>query len=247
MKTLIRRIWYWGRKHYCNMCSAHVRSWIWVGLNSEVFNRHRMVGAGRRKRGCPVCHGTDRDRLMMSFFEDQWNQVFENSKPDVLHFAPENYLIGFLNAHTQTNVKGDFFAPGYHYTADTLHMDVQQIPFENNTWDIVIANHVLEHVKYDELAMREINRVLKPGGLAVLQVPMSLDLNETIEVNEEICQNYEEITGQFDHRRLYGLDYFARLQRAGFEVEFWSNPNRVREFGLNPEEQIVIARKKNEL
>jgi SAM-dependent methyltransferase len=244
MKTLLKRIWYWGRKHHCNVCLAHVRTWIWVGLSSEVFNNHEMVGAGRRKRGCPICHATDRDRLMLHFFENHWNNLFENSKPDVLHFAPESYLIGFLNAHTKRYVKGDFFAPGYQYTSDTLQMDVQQITFENNTWDMVIANHVLEHVKDDNLAMSEIFRVLKPGGVAIVQVPWSLNLSDTIEVSDvENPLNLESITGQFDHQRLYGLDFYKRLMDVGFELEYWSDANQIQRLGLHPREQIVMARK----
>jgi SAM-dependent methyltransferase len=244
MNTLLKQIWYWGRKHHCNLCSAHVRTWIWVGLNNEVFNRHEMVGAGRRKRGCPICHATDRDRLMWHFFEKHWNNMFENTKPDVLHFAPESYLIGFLNAHTKRYVKGDFFAPGYHYTSDTLHMDVQQIPFDSNTWDMVIANHVLEHVQNDHQALNEIFRVLKPGGIAILQVPLSLYMYETIEVSDESEDlNYEEITGQFDHKRLYGLDFFNRLKRSNFEIEFWSDHDNTNRLGFHPEERIVMARK----
>jgi SAM-dependent methyltransferase len=181
---------------------------------------------------------------MRYFFDKEWSSMFGGSQPHVLHFAPEAYLIDFLNTRTERYVKGDFFAPGYHYTSDTLHMDVQQIPFESNTWDMVIANHVLEHVQNDEQALNEIFRVLKPGGIAIIQVPLSLYLSETIEVSDvREDSNYEEITGQFDHKRLYGLDFLNRLKRSNFEIEFWSDRNNVSWLGLHPEERIVIARK----
>jgi ubiquinone/menaquinone biosynthesis C-methylase UbiE len=123
-------------------------------------------------------------------------------------------------------------------------MDVQQIPFETNTWDMVIANHVLEHVQNDQQALNEIFRVLKPGGIAILQVPLSLYMYETIEVSDDSEElNYEEITGQFDHKRLYGLDFFNRLKRSNFEIEFWSEHDNTNRLGFHPEERIVIARK----
>jgi ubiquinone/menaquinone biosynthesis C-methylase UbiE len=136
------------------------------------------------------------------------------------------------------------FTEGYQYLSDTLKMDIQQIPFPDDSWDMVIANHVLEHVENDALAMSEVWRVLKPNGIAILQVPIATDLKSTIEVPSGTDDlSYEKITGQFDHRRLYGMDYFDRLKQAGFELEFWSNDKMNSSLGLNPLERVVVARK----
>lgn len=245
MKTWLKRIWYWGRKHRCNVCFAHIRTWIEVGLASQVFNNHEMVGAGRRKRGCPVCHSTDRDRLMLLFFETQKAYLLNQVQPSILHFAPEPYLSSLLKNDSSHYQKGDMFTVGYNYPSDTLKMDIQQIPFPDNSWDMVIANHVLEHVENDALAMSEVWRALKPNGIAIMQVPIATDLKSTIEAPSGTDElSYEKITGQFDHRRLYGMDYFDRLKQAGFELEFWSKDNLNSYLGLNPLERIVVARKK---
>lgn len=240
MKRTLLRILHYGRKHYCNVCCAHVRDWIEVGLDNQVFNSYVMVGAGRRKRGCPVCHSTDRDRLMLDFVQDHFKSNPQSKDFSLLHIAPESYLISLLEEGVKNYFRGDAFAPGYAYdTIKTESMDIQQLRFEDCTLDWVIANHVLEHVADDQKAMHEIYRVLKPGGRAVLQVPLALDLKETIEARGDI--DLEKITGQFDHRRLYGLDYLQRLQEVGFKVQEWQSKNEVIKMGFNPNECIIQA------
>lgn len=240
MKRALLRILHYGRKHYCNVCCANVRGWIEVGLDNEVFNSHVMVGAGRRKRGCPVCHSTDRDRLMLDFVQDYFKSHPQSKDFSLLHIAPESYLISLLDEGVRDYFRGDAFAPGYAYdTRNTEAMDIQQLRFEDCTLDWVIANHVLEHVADDQKAMQEIFRVLKPGGCAVLQVPLALDLAETIEACGE--GDLEKITGQFDHRRLYGLDYFQRLQEVGFEVQEWRSEKEATRMGFNPNECVIQA------
>ena len=240
MKRALLRILHYGRKHYCNVCCAHVREWIKVGLDNEVFNNHIMVGAGRRKRGCPVCHSTDRDRLMLDFVQDYFKSHPQSKDFSLLHIAPESYLISLLNEGVKDYFRGDAFAPGYAYdTRNTEAMDIQQLRFEDCTLDWVIANHVLEHVADDHRAMQEIFRVLKPGGRAVLQVPMALDLAETIEARDE--KDLEKVTGQYDHRRLYGLDYLLKLQAMGFQVEEWQSKKDNQKMGFNPNESVIQA------
>lgn len=240
MKRALSRILYYGRKHYCNVCCAHVRDWIEVGLDNQVFNTHVMVGAGRRKRGCPVCHSTDRDRLMLDFILDHFDSANQSKDCSLLHVGPESYLISVLEKGVKNYFRGDAFAPGYVYdTSKTEAMDIQILRFDDGTLDWVIANHVLEHVADDQKAMQEIYRVLKPGGRAVLQVPLALDLAKTIEACGE--SDLERITGQFDHRRLYGIDYFQRLQEAGFTVQEWRSKKEVIKMGFNPNECIIQA------
>ena len=99
-------------------------------------------------------------------------------------------------------------------------MDIHQIPFEENTFDSAMCNHVLEHVEGDIKAMKEIFLVLKPGGWAILQVPfMGKDLEETFEdPSVTTPSDREKIYGQKDHVRIYGKDYPDRLRTAGFKV-----------------------------
>ena len=100
-----------------------------------------------------------------------------------------------------------------------VKMDVHEIPFGDNVFDVVFCNHVMEHVNDDIKAMSEIHRVLKPGGWAIIQSPQDYNRDTTLE-DPSITdpKDRERIYWQSDHVRLYGLDYGKRLQKAGFKV-----------------------------
>ena len=98
--------------------------------------------------------------------------------------------------------------------------DICDLPFENNSYDIILCNHVLEHIPDDTKAMQELYRVMKPGGYGVFQIPQDLNRAETFEDNT-ITDKAEraKIFGQYDHVRVYGRDYFDKLRSIGFKVE----------------------------
>jgi predicted SAM-dependent methyltransferase len=101
-----------------------------------------------------------------------------------------------------------------------MHFDVQQIPLESNSVDVIICNHLLEHVEDDRLAMRELHRILRPGGWGIMLVPEDRSRATTFE--DDTITDAEERTrifGQYDHRRIYGRDYDERLRDVGFRVE----------------------------
>jgi SAM-dependent methyltransferase len=99
-----------------------------------------------------------------------------------------------------------------------VKLDIQHVPFDKDTFDVVICNHVLEHVPDDRQAMREIYRILKPGGFAILQVPMDPGLDKTYEDPSILApRDREKHFRQKDHYRLYGRDYPERLKEAGFQ------------------------------
>ena len=101
------------------------------------------------------------------------------------------------------------------------HFDVHSIPFENNSFDVLMANHLLEHVDDDFKVLGEFYRVLKPGGWGILQVPIdwtSPNTEEDKSVTDPAVR--ERLYWQSDHLRLYGYeDYPTRLRKVGFEVE----------------------------
>lgn len=101
-----------------------------------------------------------------------------------------------------------------------VKMDIHQIPFSENHFDVVLCNHVLEHVKDDILAMREINRVLKPGGWAILQVPFFAPVPEVTQEDITITdpRERERLFGQDDHVRKFGKDYPKRIEKSGLTV-----------------------------
>lgn len=127
-------------------------------------------------------------------------------------------------------------------------MDVTKLSFENNFFDAIICNHVLEHVPEDKKAMSEMFRTLKPGGWATINVPVSITMDQTFEdpfINDP--QKQLELFGQPDHVRVYGNDYFDRLKAAGFDVEVidfaasFSHNERFR-YGIK-NEPVILCRK----
>lgn len=127
--------------------------------------------------------------------------------------------------------------------------DICNLPFKDNQFDFIICNHVLEHIPDDTKAMEEIYRVLAPGGTAVLQVPYKADLQTTFE-DDSITDPKEraKIFGQYDHVRVYGMDYFTKLESIGFNVEAVDYTNtltsaEVERYRLPKDELIPVCRK----
>src|SRR4249920_3892182 len=104
-----------------------------------------------------------------------------------------------------------------------IRMDISKIPYKANCFDVIICNHVLEHIPNDRQAMSDLYRVLKPGGWAILQVPISLSLDRTYEDPTAVTrEEREKKFGQHDHVRIYAKDYKDRLENVGFTVEVYS-------------------------
>lgn len=197
----------------------------------------------RQEAMCPHCRSLERHRLIWLFFNRETNLL--NGTPQrMLHIAPEESL-GWLFASTTSidYVSGDL-TPGRAMVA----LDVTRIAFPEASFDVVYASHVLEHVPEDRQAMREFFRVLKPGGWAVLQVPLVRDTTDEdpgVTDPEERRRRF----GQDDHVRAYGrADYRARLEAAGFRVEVIAYPGRFTpqervKFGLDESESIHLCRK----
>lgn len=130
------------------------------------------------------------------------------------------------------------------------HMDVTDIQYPADSFDAVICNHVLEHVTDDRKAMREILRVLRPGGWALLQVPLDDSRAATFEDPSITApRDRARIFGQFDHLRVYGRDYRQRLAEQGFDVtvnEFAKElpATMLERFGLDADETIYLCWKR---
>jgi ubiquinone/menaquinone biosynthesis C-methylase UbiE len=131
-----------------------------------------------------------------------------------------------------------------------VKMDITQIEYPSESFDAIICSHVLEHVQDDRRAMSELYRVLKPGGWAVLQVPLSLSLEKTVEdpsVTSPEERHYRY--GQEDHVRIYGRDYTERLEQAGFQVEKFSfaeefGEGAAQRYGVIRDEKLFIGHKR---
>jgi ubiquinone/menaquinone biosynthesis C-methylase UbiE len=142
----------------------------------------------------------------------------------VLHFAPEQAFYKlFRNQKNLDYTTTDLYSP----LAD-VKADICNLPFEDNQYDVILCNHVLEHIPDDTKAMQELYRVLKPGGMAILQIPQ--DLSRTVTFSDDSITDQKErakIFGQYDHVRIYGRDYFDKLRGIGFRVEEEDYTNKI--------------------
>ena len=148
----------------------------------------------------------ERHRLLWLYLKNETSFFLENNK--ILHVAPEQCYYNFFKKHFKNYITVDLNSPLAEYKADVCDM-----PFESNSFDFILCNHVLEHVYDDELAIIELRRVLKKNGMAILQVPLNLNLKKTIDgrdINDIKKRN--ELFGQYDHLRIYGADFFDKIK-----------------------------------
>lgn len=243
----IARVRHRGSSVHCPMCHAWLDQLIPHGHDHPVLERLDIVGGGHRDAAtCPVCLATDRERLVYLYLK--WKaRLFESGEAKLLHVAPEASLMHAITR--KPNI--DYLSADLQASHVMMQMDLCDIPLGDNTFDVILCNHVLEHIPDDRQAMREIQRVLKPSGFAILQTPISRRLSSTYEDHritepEDRAREY----GQWDHVRVYGRDYIKRLINTGFYVEtfdwtgdhdFADQPEMTQ--GLNPDEILYIARK----
>jgi predicted SAM-dependent methyltransferase len=193
---------------------------------------------------CPDSLSLERHRLIWLFLHDRTD--FFKRPMKFLHIAPEQcFMRPFQKMHGEGYITADLESP-----LAKVKMDIHDIPFEENIFDAVMCNHVLEHVDDDIRAMKEVYRVLKPGGWAIMQVPFFSPVPEKTWGDPSIKTpaEREKAFGQDDHVRRYGKDYSARLRSAGFEVteEHYAEElgeEAIRKYALPPKEIIYFMRK----
>ncbi len=174
-----------------------------------------LAGGVRRREGvrCPRCDSLERHRLVWLYLLRRTDLL--SAPHRVLHVAPEPQFHERLADRANLDyVSADLASP-----LARERFDVVDIPYPDGSFDVVICNHVLEHVPDDARAMRELRRVLAPDGWAVLQTPVHSDREKTLEdpaVSD--ASERERLFGQPDHVRIYGRDFFERLEAAGFRV-----------------------------
>ena len=161
----------------------------------------------------PSTLSLERHRLLWLYLTNETN--FFTSKKKVLHMAPEQCFLTRFRKLNHDYVTADIDSPIADVTADIINL-----PFNDNSFDVIFCNHVLEHVQDDTRAMKELFRVMKKGGMGIFQVPQDLNRDVTFEDNS-ITDPKEraKIFGQYDHVRVYGKDYFDKLRSIGFEVK----------------------------
>ncbi len=193
---------------------------------------------------CPDSLSLERHRLLWLYLKQKTN--FFDEQLHFLHIAPEQcFMKAFERQHKDGYITADIESP-----LAKVKMDVHDIPFEENTFDIAMCNHVMEHVDDDIKAMSEIYRVLKPGGWAIMQVPFFSPVGSVTYEDASIVdpKERESVYGQDDHVRLYGLDYPDRIRQAGFEViedRFIDELGKakIKKYALPPNETIFFCKK----
>jgi SAM-dependent methyltransferase len=185
-------------------------------IDGKSFSSFLPYGYGKQRKNAlaPGTLSLERHRLLWLYLKNETD--FFTASKKVLHIAPEQcFLKRFKNLKNLDYLTADLYSP----IAD-VKADICDLPFEENSFDVVFCNHVLEHIEDDKKAMGELYRVLKPGGMGIFQIPQDLEREKTYEdfsitSSEERTKHF----GQYDHVRIYGKDYFDRLRAVGFKVE----------------------------
>ena len=204
LRRNLRRLRTWlryrGTDRYCPVCRHSAKAFLPTGVHP------------RPDALCPWCRSTERDRLS-ALFLDQKTDLFDGVPRRVLHVAPEPCL----QSRFQRTLGAGYVTADLHRRDVMEQMDITDIKHPDASFDVIYCSHVLEHVDNDRQAMREFHRILRPGGWAILNVPVTAD--QTFE-DPSITDPDERtrLFGQDDHVRRYGPDYIDRLKDVGFEV-----------------------------
>lgn len=193
-------------------------------IDGKSFRKFLPYGYGTPRENVlsPSTLSLERHRLLWLWLQRETD--FFSKPSSVLHFAPEQaFYKRFRESKHLNYTTTDLNSP----LAD-VKADICNLPFEDNAYDIIFCNHVLEHIPDDTKAMQELYRILKPGGMAILQIPQDLSRDHTFEDNT-ITDRTEraKIFGQYDHVRVYGRDYFDKLRSIGFIVKEINYPSQL--------------------
>ena len=235
---------------YCCICDQEVESFLPYSRNQQVFTAElKVIGSDANNFYCPKCHCSDRERHIWLFIKEiGLYDAINNDK--ILYFAPEKRLSEKFLAKTKNIIGGDINPENYRdHTLTVQSINIENIPFEDETFDLVIANHVLEHVGDYIKALHEIKRVLQFGGNAILQTPFSSIMYNNF---EDPLLNTDELRlkyyGQEDHLRVFGLRIFDDLISTGLKVYKLSHDQILKSYdykryGVNQLEDLIFVSK----
>lgn len=256
MKQIIRFLIRFVPRKYLQLFSGvglKFLAWFYRGnkvecpISGKTYRKFLPYGriVVRENALCPDSQSLERHRLMWLFLKEKTN--FFTAPLRVLHIAPE---VCFIKKFEQLNNLTEYITADLESPLAKVKMDIHKMPFEDNSFDVVFCNHVMEHVEDDIKAMQEIYRVMKSTAWAIIQSPIDMRLEKTYEDKSITSpQEREKAFGQSDHLRMYGKDYAQRLRQAGFEVkedDFVKTlpPEKVKRYALPAEEIIYWCFKK---
>lgn len=241
--------WLPGGSRRCVMCGHHVWRFMPYMRGSidtpGLILAMDVVGSNPDQFECPRCGAHDRERHLLMYLE-RAGLLADIHQKSVLHFAPEKRLARRIaEAAPSCYIPCDL----YPATAGVQRVDMLDIPFDGESFDLVIANHVLEHVSDDLKALAEIHRVLKLGGHAILQTPYSAKLHCTWQdAGIDTAEARRQAYGQADHVRLFGRDIFKRFTSAGLVSCIRQHDDLLADvdaaaLGINPKEPFFLFRR----
>ena len=223
-----RRLIFKGNSHYCPICASRLRTFI------NLYRPYHLW--------CPVCRSLQRHRLIWVFLNSKTVQISESPRR-MLHFAPEPGL----SHRFQSTPSLEYISADLNDPAAAIKLDICELPFPAEFFDLIYCSHVLEHVIHDAVAMQEFYRILNSTGKAVIQVPIKGEVTyEDPNIVDELDR--EKYFGQIDHVRVYGKDITQRLSKAGFQVKVFVTedvvrPEEIGYMGLNVGETILLCEK----
>jgi SAM-dependent methyltransferase len=210
-----------GNEYQCPICNKNLKHFIPTKQNDFL---------------CPNCGSLQRNRRLWKLLDAEF--ITPNSI--VLDFSPSRCLFRKLKKiktikYQSTDLSGDFIAD---YAFDITNLEI-----EDNSLDLVICYHILEHIIDDTTAMKELYRVMKLGAKALVQTPFKEGTTYedfSIQSDEERLKHF----GQEDHVRIYSVSGLKeRLENCGFLVEVRGNFNDEKKYGLNPNEKVIVLTK----
>lgn len=233
--------------YQCNFCGAKYQKFVPeypTGDIREAIEKNHVIAGFGENVYCPACLSKNRERLVKAVLEN-YTTIYDKN---ILHFSPEKHLYHFLQK-TAKKVTTVDIEPGFyrHIDKNISKADATDLPFANETFDILVANHILEHIPDDQAAMKEMHRVLNAKGLAILQVPYSETITKTLEEPDiDDPEKQAALFGQKDHVRIYAKsDYINRLQHAGFRVNILT-PEILKEYrvyAIQEDESVFLCSK----
>lgn len=203
--------------NYCNLCRK--------------FSRFEPFGTAtvRDRALCSNCRSLERHRMQWQFIMKETDIFKRGVKLRILHVAPEAILFQkFTNFGQHEYIGIDLDPSKRNLSGRILKQSVTKIKFRTDYFDVVIANHVFEHVLDDDEAIKEVHRVMKPGGVGLLDTPVDYNVKETYEDQSIVDpEDREREFGQYDHVRMYGTDFFDKLRSAGLRVNVIDYSNHI--------------------
>ncbi len=228
----------------CNLCGHRLDRFLPSGVKTQLFSELKVIGGGYRDNAvCPYCNSLDRNRWVYWVLKEK-TDIFDAERT-VLHFAPEQ----MIQKKLRNSKKCDYYAGDLVLRPGNHKIDVTKIPFQNNFFDYILINHVLEHVKNETQAFDELRWVMKTDGRLVLSFPVTLEV-ETVE-KAGVSSDDERLKyyGQKDHVRLYGKDFQNRIEGWGWNVERYTpeeimDITQIEKHGFLKNDILLICSKK---